>query len=57
MKDPAEAQVVMQRLHTQNEELMAYMKPTPEQRAQVRRNAVRIAHLALQVHAFYKDPL
>lgn len=55
LKDPAAAQVVMQRLHAQNEELMAYMKPTDEQRARVRRNCVRIAHLALQVHDFYKE--
>lgn len=52
--DPSEAQVEIYGLHRDNEELMAYMKPTPEQREQIRKNCVRIATLALQINDWYK---
>lgn len=53
--DPSIAQVELYDLHRDNEELLAYMDPTPKQRAAIRENCVRIAHLALKIHDYYKQ--
>ena len=47
MKDIAEGQVAMYNLQVRNEELIAYMKPTLEQREQLRLNLIRIAYYAI----------
>ena len=47
MKDIAEGQVAMYKLQVRNEELIAYMKPTLEQREQLRLNLIRIAYYAI----------
>ena len=52
--DPSEAQVEIYGLHRDNEELMAYMKPTPEQHKQIQENCIRIATLSLQINDWYK---
>lgn len=49
MEDIAEGQVAMYKLQVRNEELIAYMKPTKEQRRELNRNLVQIANIALQM--------
>ncbi len=53
--DPSIALVEMYELNRSNEELLGYMDPTPKQRATIRENCVRIAHLALKIHDYYKQ--
>lgn len=53
--DPSIAAVELYDLNRGNEELLAYMDPTPKQRKQIQENCVRIAHLALKIHDYYKQ--
>lgn len=55
MVDVAEGQVELYRLQVRNEELIAYMEPTPKQRAELKRNLIRIANIALQMHDLIKE--
>lgn len=48
-------QVEIYQLDRENEELVAYMNPTPEQKAKIQKNCARIAYLALKMYDFYRD--
>lgn len=55
MNDIAEGQVELQQLLVVNEELIAYMKPTLEQREVLKCSLIRIANIALQMHDLIKE--
>lgn len=57
MIDPSAAQVRIQQLVRENEELLGYMSPSKKQTKQIKQNAVEIAFLALSINDFYKGEL
>lgn len=52
MLDPAQAQVKIYEKHRDNEALLGFMNPTPEQKEQIKRNCVDIAFYALSINDF-----